>query len=75
MAKASALAQAREHVWRVAVVQVSVCEKGEGERRAVSTAFVDALSCPGRVHAHPSTSWASWVGRMSSAVVLLSDQG
>jgi hypothetical protein len=49
MATATALAQARERVWWVAVVQVSACEKGEGERRAVSTAAGDALAHPERV--------------------------
>jgi hypothetical protein len=74
MATATALARAREHVWRVAVVLVSTWEKGEGERRAESTAFDDALSCPGRVHAHPDTFWASRTWRVPGAAVLLSDQ-
>ena len=49
MATATALARARERVWRVSGVQVSVCEEVAGERRPVSMAHVDALPCPGRV--------------------------
>jgi hypothetical protein len=75
MSTATALARAREHVWRVAVVLVSMWEKGEGERRAESTAFDDALWCPGRVHARTGTLWASRTWRVPGTAVLLSNHG
>jgi hypothetical protein len=75
MSTVTALTRAREHVWRVAVVLVNTWEKGEGERRAESMAFDDALSCPGRVHARPGTFWASWVQSSLGCVLLSSTKG
>jgi hypothetical protein len=59
----------------VAVVLVSEWEKGEGERRAESTSRVQALSCPGRVHARSGAFWASWARSGLGNVGLFFDQG
>jgi hypothetical protein len=53
-----ARAQARERVWRAAVVQGSAWEKGNGERGPGSTALVDALARPERVWRASGAFWA-----------------
>jgi hypothetical protein len=70
MTAATAHARANGDVWEVGGDVLSVCEKGEGERRSESTGRRRVLACPWRVLARSGVSGRHGARRVLSKAKL-----